>query len=143
MKFMVVTLVVGFSGAVFAATVQAPSQIPSGVDVDLQTTGSIASKAPEGDNGNAVRLIDLKAGTSCKAATPPSAEGFSAAPLGPDCAKSPSLSRIAYWRATAEGSLVMADASGRRVLEFAPGDGVMFESVYPASELITIVPVRS
>ena len=46
------------------------------------------------------------------------------------------------WRAVDDGSLEMADAQGRTVLRFIPGDGVLYESVYPANAMVTIVPAR-
>ncbi|RIY01971.1 hypothetical protein D3218_06530 [Aureimonas flava] len=106
-----------------------------------EITGSIA---PAGAHpAAAIRLIDLRNGASCKMAGPadPSA-GFRRAPLGPECAASPELARVAYWKTTGDGSLVMADGGGATVLEFIPGDGVLYESVYPSNALITIVPAR-
>ncbi len=148
MRFAAITLGVGLAGLTLAANLQ-PELSVSGdglpadvvVVVDPTVTGAVAP-APSAVEPDAVRLIDLRSGASCKTETPPETHELRAAPLGPDCAGSPSLSRIVYWRATPGGSLIMADNSGRRVLEFAPGDGVLFESVYPASELITIVPAR-
>jgi len=64
-------------------------------------------------------------------------------PMGPDCAASPELARVAYWKTTDDGTLIMADSGGATVLQFIPGDGVLFESVYPSNALITIVPARS
>ncbi|GGE25162.1 hypothetical protein GCM10011390_50780 [Aureimonas endophytica] len=146
MKFAAITIGVGIVGALLASSLQSPAKIsgdglPADVVVDPTITGSIVKTAGATGSG-AVRLIDLKSGASCKTVTPPDSGEISAAPLGADCAKSPSLSRIAYWRAAADGSLIMADRSGKTVLEFAPGDGVLYESVYPANELVTIVPAR-
>ena len=146
MNFAAITLGVGLAGALLAAGLQGGTAIsaeglPANVIVDPGTTGSIVP-AEEIDDMDGVRLIDLKSGASCRTVTPPESQELAAAPIGPDCARSPSLSRIAYWRSTPGGSLIMADSGGRRVLEFAPGDGVMYESVYPANELITIVPAR-
>ncbi len=91
-----------------------------------------------------MRLIDLRNGATCKIAGPAdAAAGFRRAPIGPDCAASPELARVAYWKTTGDGSLIMADGGGETVLEFIPGDGVLYESIYPSNALITIVPARS
>ncbi|KAB0677989.1 hypothetical protein [Aureimonas leprariae] len=147
MNFAAITAGVGLVGTLLAASLQGGPAFSgdlaaSGI-VDPMTTGGIAAaaSAPRDASGD-IRLIDLKAGATCRTEAPPADGGLKAAPLGTDCAKSPSLSRIAYWRSEPDGSLVMADAGGRKVLEFAPGDGVMYESVYPSNELITIVPAR-
>ncbi|MBP0615858.1 hypothetical protein [Jiella mangrovi] len=110
------------------------------VSLDQQTVGSIR---PADTANGAVRVIDLRSGSSCKVtAGRPSAGAFKPAPLGRDCATSPDLSRVAQWRSTGDGSLVMADAHGRTVMRFMPGDGVLYESVYPSDALITIVPAK-
>ncbi|WP_152048025.1 hypothetical protein [Aureimonas psammosilenae] len=151
MKFAAITIGVGIVGVLLASSLQGRATIAgTGVNsemvvIDPEITGSVAPLQAAGDKNpnGAVRLIDLKTGASCKTVMPPEDGAMSSAPLGPDCAKSPSLARIAYWGSTPSGTLVMADAGGHKVLEFAPGDGVMFESVYPPNELITIVPAKS
>jgi hypothetical protein len=147
MKFAVITLGVGLAGSLLAANLQGAPAISAGVPatviVDPTVTGAIEPEAGHPRETAAVRLIDLKSGASCRTEAPPADGALAAASLGAGCAKSPSLSRIAFWRSEPDGSLTMADSGGRKVLEFAPGDGVMFESVYPANELITIVPARS
>ena len=108
--------------------------------LDQTVVGSVKPAAGE---PSAVRLIDLRSGASCKVAgREPTAQAFEPAPLGPDCASSPDLSRVSQWRATGDGMLVMADTHGETVLRFMPGDGVLFESVYPRDALVTIVPAR-
>ncbi|TFF22910.1 hypothetical protein E3C22_10670 [Jiella endophytica] len=111
------------------------------VSLDRTTTGSIRET---GATPAAVRLIDLRSGASCKVAgSQPAPGGFEPVPLGTDCAASPELSKVSQWRATGDGTLEMADAKGRTVMRFMPGDGVLYESVYPRDALVTIVPARS
>ena len=59
----------------------------------------------------------------------------------PNC-NSSKLSRVSQWRADSDGTLEMADHEGQTVMRFMPGDGVLYESVYPADSLVTIVPAR-
>ncbi|MBO0906376.1 hypothetical protein [Jiella sonneratiae] len=109
--------------------------------LDPSVVGSIRA---EDDRSAAMRLIDLRSGTSCKVAgVRPSTGGFEPAPIGPDCATSPELARVSQWRAGKDGTLVLADVHGRTVMRFMPGDGVLYESVYPADAIVTIVPARS
>lgn len=150
MRFAAIALLTGLAGALFAANLQgtlsasvaeaAARLQPGEGGIDMIETGSLAATGAPAD---AMRLIDLRSGTSCSTdAAAPSGDAFSTVPLGRDCKTSPYLARIAQWRSTADGSLIMADSEGETVLEFAPGDGVLYESVYPADQLITIVPVR-
>ncbi|MEF2073132.1 hypothetical protein [Consotaella aegiceratis] len=122
-----------------------PATVLANADVtpDPVVTGSIGTAA-EREEMDAMRLIDLRSGATCKVAKPANQdESFKRVPLNPDCAASPELSRITYWRSTPSGTLIMADSGGATVLEFAPGDGVLYESIYPSNALITIVPARS
>ena len=150
MRFAAIAMAVGIGGIMLASNLQGAVMIPGAglsatvlSDQDADVTGSIAPRV-DGGAPEAVRLIDLRTGATCKVAKPdPDARTFQAVPFGPDCARSPRLSRITYWRSTVEGSLIMADSGGSTVLEFAPGDGVLYESIYPENELITIVPAKS
>ena len=112
--------------------------------VDGMITGSTVPAAmPATTPPPAVRLIDLRSGASCRAANPSHlGPAFSPAPLGPSCAGSPDLRNVSQWRATKDGTLEMADSDGRTVIRFMPGDGVLYESIYPKSALVTIVPAR-
>ena len=148
MRFAAVALGVGFVGTILASNIQGPNaasaeSLVSAMRPSAEITGSIApagAKAPTA----AVRLIDLRNGATCKMAGPAeAAAGFRRMPMGPDCAASPELARVAYWKTTDDGTLIMADSGGATVLQFIPGDGVLFESVYPSNALITIVPARS
>jgi len=147
MNFAAVALGVGLVGALFSASLQgsetaSAESLVASMSPSDDVTGSIgpSPKAPTA----AVRLIDLRNGASCKLAGPTGVDDeLRRMPIGPACAASPDLSRVAYWRTTADGSLIMADNSGATVLEFIPGDGVLYESVYPSNALITIVPARS
>jgi len=103
----------------------------------------IAAEAEGRPAPAAMRLIDLRNGANCKVAKPAEdTAGLQPLPLDGDCANSPELSRVAFWQAREDGSLVMADNGGRTVIEFIPGDGVLYESVYPSNALITIVAAR-
>lgn len=147
MKFAAIALLAGLSGAILAAYLQgpaitAPAGVLGGVPVAEDITGSI-EPALDAVPAAAIRLIDLRNGSTCRIAAPAASDtAFRRMPVGPDCASSPDLARVALWRQTSDGALVMADARGHTVLEFQPGDGVLFESVYPADALITIVPAR-
>lgn len=149
MRFVAIVTGVGAGGWLLAAAVQGPVAVPgeglpaAALSPGALTQGAAAATPDRGPLG-AVRLIDLKNGETCKVDRPdPEAKTFSAVPLGQGCAASPGFARIAYWRSTADGSLIMADSGGGTVLKFAPGDGVLYESVYPRNALITIVPARS
>lgn len=144
MKFVAIATAVGVAGTLLASNLQGAVSVPGEGLPAAALTESEAAEGLEGTKASgAVRLIDLKAGTTCKVARPsPETETFSAVRFAPDCTKSPGLARIAYWRSTADGSLILADNGGGTVLRFAPGDGVLYESVYPRNALITIVPAR-
>ena len=151
MRFAAIVLTAGFVGTFFAANVQGTSlsgsagvadlSVLSSDEIDTSTTGSTAA---DGQQAEALRLIDLRTGQTCKTdLTRPATGAFTDAPLGEACRRSPSLSRVAYWRESPDGTLIMADQSGDTVLTFMPGDGVLYESIFPADVLITIVPARS
>lgn len=147
MNFAAVALGVGLVGALVSASLQTlgpanAESLVASMRPSPEHTGSVgpSPKAPT----QAVRLIDLRNGASCKLAGPTEArDGFRRMLAGPECAASPDLSRVAFWRTTEDGTLIMADSGGATVLEFIPGDGVLYESVFPSNALITIVPARS
>jgi hypothetical protein len=147
MRFAAIAMAVGVAGLFLASNLQgAPisgAVHPSTLLTDDIVTGSIPARTDQ-TSPDAVRLIDLRTGATCKLAKPDPAERtFQLIPFGPDCSRSPGMSRVAYWRSTNEGALIMADSGGGTVLEFAPGDGVLYESIFPDNELITIVPAKS
>lgn len=152
MRFVAITLAVGLAGSALAANMREPVTVsgeglPAAVLSDDDMTGGDVTGGIETVRDraqpDAMRLIDLKTGATCKVVrSDPESEIFSVVPFGPGCALNPRLSRIAYWRSTAEGALIMADRGGGTVIEFQPGDGVLYESVYPKNELITIVPAK-
>lgn len=147
MRFAAIAIVVGLAGTVLASTLQGAVMVSGdGLPATVLSVEDItASVSPRADEAapEAMRLIDLRSGATCKIAKPDlDARTFQAVPFGPDCTRSPGLSRIAYWRSTPEGSLIMADRGGGTVLEFVPGDGVLYESIFPRNELITIVPAK-
>lgn len=114
--------------------------------LDPSITGAVftASEPTPAKPSEAVRLIDLRSGATCRAARPaPAGHGYEPALLGPQCSTSPELQQVTQWRLEEDGTLNMADGSGQTVLRFMPGDGVLYESVYPAHALVTIVPARS
>ena len=111
--------------------------------IDPIMTGSAIASPSTSQPISAIRLIDLKNGATCRVSSPKNLTGeFHAAPLGPDCLSSPLLQDVAQWRSSHDGTLEMADAQGKMVLRFIPGDGVLYESVYPAHALVTIVPAK-
>ncbi|ALN72518.1 hypothetical protein [Aureimonas sp. AU20] len=147
MRFAPVALVVGFAGTILASYLQGPAvastdSLVAAMSPSPEITASIAADA-QGADAEALRLIDLRNGASCKVNGPVDSDGPHRLPIGPACAKSPDLARVAYWETKNDGSLVMTDHQGETVLEFMPGDGVLYESVYPSNALITIVPARS
>ncbi|WP_102958662.1 hypothetical protein [Mangrovicella endophytica] len=149
MRFDTIAFSVGIAGTLLVSNLQGATILPANdglaatVLVDPVITNSVQPATTPAE-ANAIRMIDLRSGTTCKAAKPDaSAKTFRYAPIGADCAGSPELSKIAYWRASDDGTLIMADSSGDTVLRFAPGDGVLYESVYPPTALITIVPAKS
>ena len=148
MRFAAIALGVGVAGAFLASNLQGAAMSgavrPATLLTDDIVTGGIAPRSARQEAPDAVRMIDLRTGATCKLAKPdPEARTFQLIPFGPDCSRSPGMDRVAYWRSTDEGSLIMADSGGGTVLEFAPGDGVLYESVFPENELITIVPAKS
>ncbi|WP_427023887.1 hypothetical protein ACP4J4_15375 [Aureimonas ureilytica] len=147
MRFAPVALVVGFAGTIMASYLQGPAvastdSLVAAMSPSPEITASIAAEtvAPQAET---VRLIDLRNGATCKVNASMDEDGPQRLPIGPACAKSPDLARVAYWETKDDGSLVMTDHQGETVLEFMPGDGVLFESVYPNNALITIVAARS
>lgn len=146
MKFAATVLSVGFAGMILASYLQGPASAANEVfaaepAVSNEITGSVRPDATP--PSAAVRLIDLRSGATCKIMQPATeASDFERMPMGPDCGRSPALASVTQWRATENGSLIMAASDGRTVLEFVRGDGVLYESVFPSNELITIVPAR-
>lgn len=147
MRFAPVALVVGFAGTIMASYLQGPAvastdSLVAAMSPSPEITASIPTEtaAPQAET---VRLIDLRNGATCKVNASMDEDGPQRLPIGPACAKSPDLARVAYWETKDDGSLVMTDHQGETVLEFMPGDGVLFESVYPNNALITIVAARS
>ena len=147
MRFAPVALVVGFAGTIMASYLQGPAvastdSLVATMSPSPEITASIPTEtaAPQAET---VRLIDLRNGATCKVNASMDEDGPQRLPIGPACAKSPDLARVAYWETKDDGSLVMTDHQGETVLEFMPGDGVLFESVYPNNALITIVAARS
>ena len=147
MRFVAIAMAIGVLGTFLASNLQGAvlsgDVRPATLLTDDTITGSVVplnrQEAPA-----AVRLIDLRTGATCKLAKPdPEARTFQLMLFGPDCSRSPGMSRAAYWRSTDNGALIIADSGGGTVLEFAPGDGVLYESIYPDNELITIVPAKS
>jgi hypothetical protein len=150
MRFATIAMAVGLVGAFLASSLQGTAKLATDdlatsarlVDGTI-TTGAIAARDAVEAPG-AMRLIDLRTGATCKVSKPdPAARIFHPVPFGPDCTRSPGLSRVSLWRSTDDGALIMADSGGGTVIEFAPGDGVLYESVYPENQLITIVPAKS
>ncbi|KQT45262.1 hypothetical protein ASG43_13390 [Aureimonas sp. Leaf454] len=150
MRFAAIALATGFVGTLFAANVQGSPWTDRAqaaglftmdpVDIDPIETGGIGTAG----GSEAMRLIDLRSGKVCRTErAAPATATFVEAPLGEDCRQSPALSRVAFWRAAADGTLILADRGGGTVIAFAPGDGVLYESIYPLDALITIVPARS
>ena len=155
MNFAAIAIGAGIAGALLVAYLQGPplpvtAQLQNTTVIDPTVTASIkpaagvgAAATAAGTLPDAMRLIDLRSGATCKVANPGElGPGFTPAPLGPDCAGSPELSQVSQWRTDANGSLEMADAEGHPILRFVPGDGVLYESIYPATAMVTIVPAK-
>ena len=161
MNFAAIAIGAGIAGALLVAYLQGPplpvtAALTNTTVIDPTTTAAIApvrvpaititaNEAEPTDDvePEAFRLIDLRSGATCKIANPgPLSASFAPAPIGPDCAGSAELSQVAKWRTDSDGSLEMANADGRTVLRFMPGDGVLYESIYPANAMVTIVPAR-
>lgn len=147
MNFAAMVVSAGVAGALLAYNLQGPAiaagdSLTAAMRPSLEITGSLQPELRPAPT-SAMRMIDLRSGKSCKLARPDTADsGLKRAPIGPECAGSPYLDQIAFWRTTEDGALIMADRQGQTVLEFAPGDGALYESVFPANEIITIVPAR-
>lgn len=147
MNFAAMVLSAGVAGALLAYNLQgdaiaAGDSLAASMRPSPEITGSLLPDARSMPTA-AMRVIDLRSGKSCKVARPdPSDTSLKRAPIGPECATSPHLGRVAYWRTTEDGALIMADRRGQTVLEFAPADGALYESVFPANEVMTIVPAR-
>ena len=152
MNFAATALGAGIAAALVIAHMQGALTPASGaftgatvIDarLDPMTTASIAPAASDTSRPAAIRLIDLRSGVTCKMATPESAaRHFAPAPIGPDCAGSPDLQNVALWRSSSDGSLELADSDGQTILRFMPGDGVLYESIYPSEAMVTIVRSR-
>ncbi|MEN3792604.1 hypothetical protein [Fulvimarina sp. MAC3] len=107
--------------------------------IDPRTTSSVPVPSVQ-QPASGMRMIDLRSGASCRIVNPDGlSEEFKAAPIGPDCQSSPAIGRVAKWRKMADGTLEMADDREQPVLRFMPGDGVLYESIYPSEALVTIV----
>lgn len=146
MNFAAMVLSAGVAGALLAYNLQGPAiaagdSLTAAMRPSVEITGSVQPDLRTAPT-SAMRMIDLRSGKVCKLARPDTSDThLKRLPIGPDCA-SPYLERVAYWRSTEDGALIMADRRGETVLEFAPADGALYESVFPANEIITIVPAR-
>ncbi|RFC62822.1 hypothetical protein DYI37_12715 [Fulvimarina endophytica] len=131
-----VVLVANLQGApVSAETTRADVTV-----IDPKTTASLAVPGAQAAPAKALRMIDLRSGATCRIAAPAkTSQDLTRAPVGPECQGSPALSRVAKWRHTPDGSLEMLDEEDETVLLFMPGDGVLYESIYPSEALVTIV----
>ncbi|MCW4115329.1 hypothetical protein NPA31_010195 [Aurantimonas sp. MSK8Z-1] len=148
MKFAVIALAVGCAGTALAANIQGAAITPgeglATVITDDTATGSVPATPARPVASEALRVIDMRSGASCKLAQDRAlGPELKPVPMNPDCAATPELKAVVYWKKTEDGVLVMADAGGQPVIEFVPGDGVLYESQSPASALLTIVPARS
>jgi hypothetical protein len=147
MNYAVMVLSIGLAGVIAVSnmqgsTVAAHESLLATLSPSDEITHSVP--AATGEDKSALRFIDLRNGTTCKVAAPAHANGdWGRIPMGPGCLASADLAKASWWRKGVNGTLVMADEQGRTVLEFSPGDGVLYESVYPASALITVVPAKS
>ncbi len=144
MNFVATAAIAGIAAVVLVANLQG-APLPSETTragatlIDPKTTASIKVQ-PTQQPSPAMRMIDLRSGATCRIVKPDDlTEEFIAAPIGPDCQRSPALERVAKWRQTPDGALEMADDSEQTVLRFMPGDGVLYESIYPSEEFVTIV----
>lgn len=146
MNFAATAFAAGIAASVLVAALQgapvmATGSVPGVTTIAPRATPPVAPADTQ--RPNAVRLIDLRSGATCKIAASPNLEAsFTKAPIGPDCAGSSPLQNVAQWRSSSDGLLEMADAEGRTLMRFMPGDGVLFESIYPSDALVTIVPAR-
>lgn len=144
MNFVATAAGAGIAAVVLVANLQG-APLPSETTragatlIDPQTTASLAvPNAPQA--APAMRMIDLRSGASCRIVKPDDlSDEFRAAPIGPDCKGSPAIGRVVKWRKTSDGTLEMADDRDVTVLRFMPGDGVLYESIYPSEALVTIV----
>ncbi|MEC5322136.1 hypothetical protein [Aurantimonas sp. A3-2-R12] len=146
MNFAATAFGAGIAASVFVAGLQGATVTatePVAGVATLAATAMVSTAAADTTRLNAVRLIDLRSGATCKIAASPNLEaGFANAPIGPDCAGSPTLQSVSQWRSSRDGTLEMADSEGRTLMRFMPGDGVLFESIYPSDAMVTIVPAR-
>lgn len=145
MKFATIVLCAGLVGTLVVSNLQGATIVPgeglaATLILDETTTGSIKPRLDP--SLQAARLIDLQTGSTCRLPNLDAGEHFEPTTVGAACADDPALNRVSQWRATGDGTLEMADADGATVYRFAPGDGVLYESVYPENALVTIVPVK-
>jgi hypothetical protein len=49
------------------------------------------------------------------------------------------LAQAAFWQEGEHGNVVLKDRDGNRIAELAPGDGLAFQSVEPASPILALV----
>lgn len=143
MNFTAAVLGTAFAALMLTAKLQAAPEVGSELPVTTLPAEAKAVAPASASTPAAMRLIDLRSGASCKiASAEPTKGALAPVPTSPECAQSAELRRISQWRSTQDGMLVMADDTGRTVLRFIPGDGVLFESVYPTNSVVTIVPAR-
>ncbi|MER0237597.1 hypothetical protein [Fulvimarina sp. MAC8] len=144
MNFVATAAGAGIAAVVLVANLQG-APLPSETTragatlIDPRTTATVPVASAQ-QASPAMRMIDLRSGASCRIVNPEGlSDEFKAAPIGPDCQGSPALVRVAKWRKTSDGTLEMADDRDETVLRFMPGDGVLYESIYPSEALVTIV----
>ena len=148
MNFAATVVGAGIAGAALIFYIESTHAVVAEIGteetkVDRIRTASIGPAVPSDQGSSAIRLIDLRSGANCKMARPDDLPTYyTPAPLGPDCVNSPELRQVSQWRSGDDGALEMADTDGRTVLRFMPGDGVLFESIYPSDTMMTIVPAR-
>jgi hypothetical protein len=108
-------------------------------DIDAGTTASISTKD---DSLDVPTFVISGPGGSAKCRAFPAESGMpghDALTVESDCAGLyPPLANAKTWHSNEDGTIDLADNSGRTIVEFSPGDGLAYISVEPRSVILSM-----
>jgi hypothetical protein len=110
--------------------------------IDVETTASIPASEPSVDVPTFV-ISGPGGGTKCKAFPAENGvPGHNALTIDSSCAGLyPPLANARIWHNNGDGTIDLADNSGRTIVEFSPGDGLAYISVEPRSVILSMSAV--
>ncbi len=124
-------------GLVTAVACMAMILAPRDLPPDPMKTAAVSS-------GDVYRVAAVGAQGTCQlTVATPSRDDARAVTASPRCTNAiPALAASARWSEDARGTVTVSDSSGNRLAEFAPGDGLAYESTDHAAPRYTLHVIR-